>query len=281
MDANKFPVSGVGLGLRSEFMDTLIKSTANIDFLEIAPENWINVGGKRLLELQDYAAHYPIICHGLSLSIGGPDPLNIDFIKQVKQFMQTHQIAYYSEHLSYSSDEQGYIYDLLPIPFTEEAVQYVADRVKQVQDILQQQIALENVSYYCAPGQKLSESEFINAVLTEADCQLLLDVNNVYVNSINHQYDAKQFLQTLPMERVAYIHIAGHFQENETLLIDTHGEDIIDPVWQLLEMVYRDYGVVPTLLERDSNIPALDQLLKETDMIAQLQKTILQEVQYA
>ena len=164
----------------------------------------------------------------------------------------------------------------MPIPFTEEAVNHVVSRVKQVQDILERPLALENVSYYGAPGQQLSELEFTNAILEDADCQLLLDVNNIYVNSINHGYDAQVFLSGLPTNKIAYCHVAGHYNEAEDLIIDTHGADVIDPVWQLLDSAYETHGVFPTLLERDFNIPPINVLTKELDIIHQLQAKHLQ-----
>ena len=163
------------------------------------------------------------------------------------------------------------MYDLMPIPFTEEAVHHVAKRIQQVQDIIGQKLAIENVSYYAAPGQELSEIEFINAVITEADCDFLLDVNNIYVNSVNHSYDATEFLKQLPGERIAYAHIAGHYNEADDLIIDTHGADVIENVWQILETAYQQFGVFPTLLERDFNIPAVPELLKEVEQISNLQ----------
>jgi uncharacterized protein (UPF0276 family) len=159
----------------------------------------------------------------------------------------------------------------MPIPFTEEAVKHVVARVKQVQDVLGQRIALENASYYCAPDQHMSESEFINAVLSEADCDLLLDVNNIYVNSINHRYDAQEFLRSLPLERARYIHIAGHYDEAVDLRVDTHGADIIDPVWDLLKSAYEHCGPLPTLLERDFNFPEVEHLMIEINMIRSIQ----------
>ena len=165
------------------------------------------------------------------------------------------------------------MYDLMPIPFTEDAIKHVASRIRQVQDILEQPIAIENVSYYGAPGQQMTELEFTNAVLEEADCKLLLDVNNIYVNSINHGYDAEQFLAALPTERIAYGHVAGHYTEAEDLLVDTHGAPVIDPVWQLLEKAYEVHGVFPTLLERDFNIPPMSELLAELKTIEALQQT--------
>jgi uncharacterized protein (UPF0276 family) len=234
--------------------------------MEVAPENWIGVGGRFAHKLRSFTERFPFVTHGLSLSIGSPAPLDVDLLKNIKQFLDEHNIALYSEHLSYCSDS-GHLYDLLPIPFTEEAVHYVAARIRQAQDILERPIAMENVSYYCAPDQDMTEIDFINAVLSEADCQLLLDVNNIYVNSINHRYDPHKFLAALPGERAAYIHIAGHFDEAEDLRVDTHGADVIAPVWQLLDEAYEHFGVLPTLLERDFNIPPVPELLLEVEQI--------------
>jgi uncharacterized protein (UPF0276 family) len=241
-----------------------------VDFLEVAPENWIGVGGRRGRGFREITARFPMVCHGLSLSLGGPAPLDETFVHRMRQFFDLHGIRYYSEHLSYCSDD-GHLYDLMPIPFTAEAVRYVAQRIRRVQDILERRIAIENVSYYAAPGQELSEIEFINGVIEEADCDLLLDVNNIYVNSVNHGYDAMDFLLGLPGERIAYGHIAGHYDEAEDLKIDTHGADVIDGVWDLLEKAYQAFGVFPTLLERDFNIPPLEVLLEEVRRIARIQ----------
>lgn len=261
------PISGVGLGLRRNLLTALQDtSVGDIQFMEVAPENWINLGGRLGKKLRAYTERFPFVCHGLSLSIGSPTPLNTDLLRAIKAFMQEHQIRYYSEHLSYCSD-QGQLYDLLPIPFTEDAVDYVAARIRQAQDVLGQRIAFENSSYYCAPLQEMSESEFINAVIKEADCALLLDVNNVYVNSINHCYDPYEFIKSLPGERTAYIHIAGHYEEAEDLRVDTHGAPVISPVWTLLDKTYEIFGVKPTLLERDFNIPPVPELLSELNDI--------------
>lgn len=267
MHNKDFPVYGAGLGLRRAFIRSLSEYATNqVNFWEIAPENWIGVGGYFGKKLRALTEQHPFICHGLSLSIGGPTPIDQAFLQKLKKFLHQHNIRYYSEHLSYCSDD-GHLYDLMPIPFTEQAVSYVANRVKQVQDHLERRIAIENVSYYAAPGQEMEEIDFLNAVLQQADCDLLLDVNNIYVNSINHGYDAKAFLQQLPVERVGYIHIAGHYNEADDLIIDTHGADVIDPVWQLLDIAYERFGVTPTLLERDFNFPPLPELLNEIDII--------------
>lgn len=263
----KHPVKGAGLGLRRAFIGSLADAIpAQIDFMEVAPENWIDVGGRFGRLFQKIAQQIPMVCHGLSLNIGGVAPLDEPFLRRVKNFLEIHNIRIYSEHLTYCADE-GHLYDLLPIPFTEEAVHYVAGRIQHVQDIIGQQIAMENASYYAAIGQEMEEIDFINAVLEEADCLLHIDINNIYVNSINHKYDAEQFLKTLPGERIAYAHIAGHYVEDEDLRVDTHGADVIDPVWKLLATAYEHFGVFPTLLERDFNIPPLADLLKEVDAI--------------
>lgn len=239
--------------------------------MEAAPENWIGVGGRFGKQFRALAERYPLLLHGLSLDIGGPDPLDTELVRGVRDLMQEVDVPLYSEHLTYCAAD-GHLYDLLPIPFTEEAVHYVAARVRQVQDILGRPIALENASYYAQPHADLTEAQFINAVLSESDCELLLDVNNIYVNSINHCYDPVAFLHALPLGRVGYIHVAGHFDEAEDLKVDTHGADVIDPVWALLEHAYRALGPVPTLLERDFNLPPLAELLLEVGHIRTLQK---------
>jgi len=268
----QYPVHGAGLGLKRALMGPLEdQPPAQLDFLEVAPENWIGVGGRYGKKFREFTEKYPFVTHGLSLSIGSPSPLDFNFLQQVKDFLKQHNVRTYSEHLSYCSDD-GHMYDLMPIPFTSEAVTYVADRIRQVQDFLEQRIIMENVSYYAAPGQEMAEIDFINAVLAEADCGLLLDVNNIYVNSVNHKYDAVEFLKSLPADRISYIHIAGHYNEADDLIVDTHGADIIDPVWDLLDRTYAQFGVIPTLLERDFNIPPLSELLTEVDQIAALQQ---------
>lgn len=265
------PLAGAGLGLRRSLLTGLAEVTpAQVNFMEVAPENWIRVGGRLGKQFRSYTERFPFACHGLSLSIGSPAPLNIELLGDIKQFLRLHQISLYSEHLSYTGDF-GQLYDLLPIPFTEEAVHYVAARIRQAQDILDQRIALENASYYCTPLQEMAESEFIRAILSEADCDLLLDVNNVYVNSINHGYDSWDFLKSLPAERIVYMHVAGHYYEAEDLRVDTHGAAVIEPVWDLLAQSYQLFGVKPTLLERDFNLPPVADLLTEVDRIRQLQ----------
>jgi hypothetical protein len=284
-------IKGVGVGLKRELIPQIQSlyqdpSIANIQFVEIAPENWINAGGKAAADLAWFVERYPIVCHGLCLSLGGPDPLNVSFLKQVKTFLATNKIPLYTEHLSYCSDIQkgkpGYLYDLLPIPFTEEAVHYVAQRIRQTQDILEQRIAVENASFYvAAPISEMDEITFIKAVLEEADCDLHLDINNIYVNSINFGFNASEFLKKIPGDRIVYSHIAGHLQVEPDLLVDTHGENIIDPVWALLEQAYAQFGTFPTLLERDTNIPPLAAILPELNKIKQIQHQSMSQAKVA
>ena len=270
-NTSQYPVHGAGLGLRRPLLDTLMANPPeDVDFMEVAPENWIHVGGKLARKLRFFTERYPFLIHGLSLSIGAPSPLNEQLVRDVKAFMVEHDIRMYSEHLSYCGDD-GQLYDLMPIPFTEEAVSWVAERVRRVQDILGQRMALENVSYYAPLDTSLSEREFLLAVLEEADCDLMLDINNIVVNSINHGYDANEFLRAMPAERIRYFHLAGHYVEDEDLRIDTHGTPVDAQAWQLLEDAYALFGPVPTLLERDFNFPPIEELLDEVRRIKSLQ----------
>ena len=267
----QYPVSGAGLGFRRPLADKL-KDVApgEIDFMEIAPENWIHVGGALGKKLRWFTERYPFLVHGLSLSIGSPAPLNEQLVRDIKEFMAEHNIRMYSEHLSSSGDD-GQLYDLMPIPFTEDAVKYVAARVRRVQDILEQRVALENVSYYTPTDSSMTEAEFTLAVLEEADCDLMLDINNIVVNSINHKYDAHEFMLQMPAERIRYFHLAGHHVEAEDLRIDTHGTPVDNQSWQLLADAYAHFGVVPTLLERDFNFPPIKELLLEISRVRKLQ----------
>jgi hypothetical protein len=273
MDGNRrAPLAGTGLGLRrGRLMAELEDGVPEVvRFFEIAPENWIDVGGTLGKRLRALTERYRFALHGLSLSIGSPAPLDEALVRQVGAFMDEHGIGTYTEHLSYCSDD-GHLYDLMPIPFTAEAVEHVASRIRRVQDLLGRRIGMENVSYYAPLGGELSELEFLNAVLERADCDLLLDVNNVFVNSINHRYDPRAFLAGVPAARVIAFHVAGHFVEAADLRVDTHGSEVSDPVWALLEEAYARFGPVPTLLERDFNIPPLAELTVELERIAALQ----------
>jgi uncharacterized protein (UPF0276 family) len=277
---NAKPLSGAGLGLKRELMPQLQAGVPDvIDFFEVAPENWIGMGGRPLSQFEWFAERYPIAAHGLSLSLGGPDSLDEILLQRIKLFLERYNIPLYTEHLSYCS-ANGQLYDLLPLPFTGEAVRHVSRRIRQTQEILERRIAVENASFYvAAPISEMSEGAFVRAVLEEADCDLHLDVNNIYVNSINFNYDPFELLRALPGERIVYIHTAGHLRESDDLLIDTHGEAVIDPVWDLLDEAYRLFGVFPTLLERDTNMPPLADLVHEVARIAQLQGRYLSGMQ--
>ncbi|NBB92717.1 MAG: DUF692 family protein [Gammaproteobacteria bacterium] len=271
--ASSFDLTGAGLGLRRGLLDPLREADlSRVGFMEVAPENWIGVGGRLGRRFAEYTERFPFVCHGLSLSLGAPEPLDRGFLARVRRFLDEHGIRGYSEHLSYCS-EHGHLYDLMPIPFTEQAVDWVASRIARTQELVGRRIAVENISYYATVGAEMSELDFINAVLERADCLLLLDVNNIYVNSVNHRYDPHEFLAGLPDDRVAYIHVAGHHNEAEDLIVDTHGAPVIEPVWQLLAEAYQRFGAVPTLLERDFNFPPVAELLAEIDEIRNLQET--------
>ena len=256
----------IGIGFRRDFASEFLEGSAlKADFVELAPENWMNIGGYWKKILDRLAANYSITTHGLSLSIGSPDELDFDFLQQIKKFLNQYQVKIYSEHLSYSKCDNAHLYDLLPIPFREDAIKHIVARIQKVQDFLGRQIAIENVSYYTPVAAEMDEATFISSIVEEADCKLLLDVNNVYVNAFNHRYDAKEFINQLPLERVAYIHIAGHTKVADDLIIDTHGEDIIDPVYDLFDWTIARMSPVPVLLERDFNIPELEAL--QTEML--------------
>ena len=255
----------VGIGFRKDFAEEFLTGTRlKPDFIEVAPENWMNIGGYWKKVFKRVTEKYPLFAHGLSLSVGSPDELDYDFLKGIKQFIGEYKPYIYSEHLSFAKCDNAHLYDLLPIPFTGDAVKHVSKRIRQVQEYLEQKIAIEIVSYYTPVAAEMSEGQFINEVISQSGCDLLLDVNNVYVNGFNHNYNTKEFIKQLPLDKVAYIHMAGHTKVSDDLIIDTHGEAIIDPVYELFEftmdLINRD---VPVLLERDFNIPELTELQDE------------------
>lgn len=261
-------LAGAGIGFRRDLSDCLLEYAGQaVNFIEVAPENWMGIGGKWGKCFREAAEKYPVTCHGLSLSLGSPDALDFEFLSRVKHFLEDYSVAVYSEHLSYTKCNNAHIYELLPIPFTEEAALHVAQRIRQAQAVLERKIAIENVSYYTPVTPELTEHEFLNIVLNEADCELLLDVNNVYVNAFNHHYNAREFLSQIPLDRVTYIHMAGHEQRTPNLIIDTHGEPIIDPVYELFEWTVQRVNPCPVLLERDFNFPEFPELLSELDRL--------------
>ncbi|STO64171.1 Protein of uncharacterised function (DUF692) [Haemophilus parahaemolyticus] len=298
-------LQGAGLGYRRDLADDFLNLSSNnaIQFMEVAPENWVKMGGVARYKFDQAAERYPLAVHGLSLSLGGQAPLDRELLKNTKALMTQYNSTFFSEHLSYCECE-GHLYDLLPMPFTEEAVKHVAQRIRYVQDFLGLQISLENTSYYLhSPTSTMNEVEFLNAIAQEADCGIHLDVNNIYVNGVNHGLlDPYIFLDQVDVKRVNYIHIAGHDEEHSAaqvvedlegesfnkikgayrhlpeLLIDTHGEAVKGTVWDLLEYAYQRLPVIPpTLLERDFNFPPFAELYAEVEHIAQLQQKYAQK----
>ncbi|MBL7910133.1 MAG: DUF692 domain-containing protein [Bacteroidia bacterium] len=254
----------IGIGFRKDFSEELLDSTVlKPAFIELAPENWIGMGGYWKKQLDKAAEKFPISCHGLSLSIGSPDDLDLDFLYKIKKFIKDYKVQIYSEHLSYAKCDNAHLYDLLPIPFRKDAVKHIIARIKQVQEVLEMPLAIENVSYYTPVAAEMDEATFISEIVNGSGCNLLLDVNNVYVNSFNHKYNAKEFIKKLPLNKVAYIHMAGHEQISDTVIIDTHGEAVIDQVFDLFEYTTSLLKPVPVLLERDFNIPELEELQGE------------------
>jgi uncharacterized protein (UPF0276 family) len=260
----------VGLGLRRSLIPELLDAApAPFDFLECAPDNWVGVGGAAAEQLRTLSQRHPLTCHGLSLSLGGVAPLDAGFLAATRRFLDLHGVALYSEHLSWC-DDGAQLYELLPLPHSDEAVHHVAARIRQVQDMLGRRIAIENVSRYATPpagSSPLSEAEFVCAVLEEADCDLLLDVNNVQVNALNFGGDAGAFIAAMPSARIACFHVAGHDDDASGLKIDTHARDVDEAVWQLLAQAYRCHGLRPTLLERDGRFPPLATLARELQRI--------------
>ena len=298
-------LQGAGLGYRRDLANDFLNLSSNnaIRFMEVAPENWVKMGGAARYRFDQAAERYPLAVHGLSLSLGGQAPLDRELLKNTKALMTQYNSTFFSEHLSYCECE-GHLYDLLPMPFTEEAVKHVAQRIRYVQDFLGLQISLENTSYYLhSPTSTMNEVEFLNAIAQEADCGIHLDVNNIYVNGVNHGLlDPYVFLDQVDVKRVNYIHIAGHDEEHSAaqvvedlegesfnkikgayrhlpeLLIDTHGEAVKGTVWDLLEYAYQRLPVIPpTLLERDFNFPPFAELYAEVEHIAQLQQKYAQK----
>lgn len=258
----------IGVGYRRAMTDALLDGTEiRPDFVELAPENWIDVGGTWKKRLNQVADKYPILCHGLSLSIGSPDELDYDFIAKLKAFLDEYDVPLYSEHLSYSKCDNAHLYDLLPIPFRQDAVDHIVNRIRIVQDMLERPLVLENVSYYTPVAAEMSEVDFVSAIVKESGCKLLLDVNNVYVNAFNHNYDPKAYIDGLPLDSVAYMHMAGHHKVQPDLIIDTHGAPIIDPVYELFEYATERTKPVPVLLERDFNLPEMAELNGELNRL--------------
>jgi len=255
----------IGIGLRREIAHDLHRFEIQPDFLELAPENWMSIGGYWGKTLKEVSESRKLTAHGLSLSIGSPDPINWGFLKEIKSFLDEYNIDIYSEHLAFSTYDNAHLYESLPIPFTEEAVKHVSNRIREVQDFIERPLIIENITYYTVLDSQLREVDFLNAILAESNCELLLDVNNIYVNGKNHGYDPKKFLEEIDTSRVSYVHVGGHQTLDSGLILDTHNNLVIDPVYELLtELVKRINPTTPILLERDSNFESFAEL--NTDM---------------
>jgi uncharacterized protein (UPF0276 family) len=254
-----------GLGLRGEFIQLLCEQPKieQIDFLEIAPENWIDVGGLRKEQLAVIASKYPLVAHGLSLSVAGYHPLDIQFIEKIARFLDEYGITLYSEHLSFVRDSKGYLYELLPPPRFKENVSHIAQRIKIVQETIGRKLVLENISYYHQYPGEMDDTSFLSAIVQESGCGILLDINNVYVNAVNHCRCPYETINALPTWAISYYHIAGHRQVGDSQLIDTHGQPLSEEVIALAAAAIARHGKRPMVLERDNNVPPFTQLLDE------------------
>lgn len=268
---------GYGLGLRSQHYQEILSQRPALGWLEVITENYLVPGGRSLYNLEKIRELYPMVMHGVSLSIGSTDPLNFDYLAQVKQLAERINPAWVSDHLCWTGVEGINLHDLLPLPYTEEALVHVTERVKRVQDYLNRQILLENVSSYISyKDSHMTEWEFLTEVAKRADCKLLLDINNVYVSAFNHQFDPQTYLNAIPIDRVQQFHIAGH-TDCGTHIIDTHDQPVITAVWELYAQAVRRFGKISTMIERDDNIPSLAELMNELEQAKVIAESVLLE----
>jgi len=266
-------INGCGLGLREEFIFDLQKSTNKPSWLEVTPENWIHTPKKYQKVFDFLMDEFDIVCHGLSLSIGSYEDLDMKFLKQLKEFMDRYNIQHYSEHLSFSSLQGVQSYELLPLPMNKKEVDKIRQKVQIVQDYLKRELILENATYYYVPSSTMSEIEFINEVFEKSGAKMLLDINNVFVNSYNHKFDPFKYLDDIDFSKVAYYHVAGHLEYKENLWIDTHGMPVKDEVWDLAKYTLKKKKA-PLLLERDNNIPKYKNLIKEYNKMEKIYENV-------
>lgn len=274
------PSLGYGLGLRVEHYREILDSDPAIDWLEILSENYMIPGGRPLHFLEQFRERYPLVMHGVSLSIGSSDPLDHAYLKRLRQLADAIEPRWVSDHLCWTGNDLVNLHDLMPLPYTEEAIAHVADRVRQVQDVLGRRILLENVSSYVTyHASRIPEWEFLREIAQRADCLILLDVNNVYVSSHNHGFDPIEYLRGIPVERVQQFHLAGHRHQGR-LIVDTHDAAVVDPVWELYAHAVRRFGAVSTMIERDDDIPPLKELLAELDVARGIAEPILAQADF-
>lgn len=270
LHSNNRPYLGYGLGLRRDHYDVVLTERPDVDWFEIISENYMVSGGKPIDYLTRIREHYPMVMHGVSMSIGSIEPLDFDYLKQLRTLIERVQPEWFSDHLCWTGVDGVNLHDLMPLPYTEEAVQHVADRVSRVQDYMGRQMLLENVSSYVSYSDScMNEWDFLHAVVERADCLILLDINNIYVSAYNHNFNAFEYLQAIPAQRVCQLHLAGHTYENN-LIIDTHDQPIADPVFELYAAAVRLFGHVSTMIERDDHIPPLADLLAELDQLRRI-----------
>ena len=277
------PMLGFGLGLRTEHYNAILEAkppeSLKVDWFEALSENYMIAGGKPLYFLDKIRENYPVVMHGVSLSIGSTAPVDINYLRDLKKLADRIEPAWISDHLCWTGVHGQNMHDLLPLPYTIESAKHVAERVKVVQDYLGRRILLENVSSYASyVNSTMTEWEFISDIAERADCLLLLDVNNIYVSSFNHQFDAKVFIDGVPANRIQQIHLAGHHNHGD-YIIDTHDAPVIDPVWRLYEYALSRFGAVSTMIERDDNIPELAVLMEELEIARTIAATIANKVQ--
>lgn len=266
---------GFGLGLRPEHYEAILSEKPAIDWFEILTENYLVPGGKTHYYLEKIRDSYPLAMHGVSMSIGSCDPLDWKYLRQVKTLAERIHPKWISDHLCWTGLDNKNMHDLLPLPYTEEAIQYVVNRIEQVQDFFGQRILIENVSSYVTYKQSaLTEWEFLKEISEQADCLILLDINNVYVSSVNHEFNPLDYLTAIPSERVYQVHLAGHANMG-AYIIDSHDHDIVDPVWELYETTLRHIGLISTMIERDDDIPPLSTLLAELDYARKINEKAL------
>jgi uncharacterized protein len=274
--AIEHPFLGYGLGLRTEHYLSILENKPKVDWFEVLSENYMVPGGKPLYFLDRIRELYPVVMHGVSLSIGSVEPIDKAYLHDLRKLAQRIQPKWISDHLCWTGVHGQNMHDLLPLPYTEETANHVVERVKQVQDFLGRRLLLENVSSYASYiDSDMTEWEFISYIANRADCLLLLDVNNIYVSSYNHNFDPKAFVDGVPSERVCQIHLAGH-QNNGDYIIDTHDAPVIDPVWDLYAYAIARLGAISTMIERDDNMPELEVLVNELQRARQIARSVLE-----